>query len=101
MQQMIAGFTYGRRGLLVAFYSLEAEDDDGNTVSGKYQNDVKGKGELTEKQIKYIEALIRETKSDRAKFLEYFGVKSTKELSYKDFNTAVNILKSKLKGSSK
>ena len=35
MQQLIAGHTYGRRGLLVSFYSLESEDDDGNTVSGK------------------------------------------------------------------
>lgn len=35
MQQLIAGHTYGRRGLLVSFYSLEAEDDDGNYASGK------------------------------------------------------------------
>lgn len=35
MQNLIAGHTYGRRGLLVSFYSLEATDDDGNTVSGK------------------------------------------------------------------
>jgi len=35
MQQLIAGHTYGRRGLLVSFYSLEAEDDDGNFASGK------------------------------------------------------------------
>ena len=34
MQQLISGHTYGRRGLLVSFYSLEAEDDDGNIVSG-------------------------------------------------------------------
>ena len=42
MQQLIAGHTYGRRGLLVSFYSLEAEDDDGNGSSlGKQQDDVK------------------------------------------------------------
>jgi len=35
MQQLISGHTYGRRGLLVSFYSLEASDDDGNHVSGK------------------------------------------------------------------
>ena len=33
MQQLIAGHTYGRRGLLVSFYSLEAIDDDGNAVA--------------------------------------------------------------------
>lgn len=32
MQKLISGHTYGRRGLLVSFYSLEAEDDDGNSI---------------------------------------------------------------------
>lgn len=32
MQKLIGGHTYGRRCLLVSFYSLEAEDDDGNTT---------------------------------------------------------------------
>ncbi len=35
MQKLIAGHTYGRRGLLVSFYSLEAEDDDGNSLIPK------------------------------------------------------------------
>ena len=35
MQKLIAGHTYGRRGLLVSFYSLEAEDDDGNSLASK------------------------------------------------------------------
>ena len=38
MQQLISGHTYGRRGLLVSFYSLESEDDDGNSVSNNYDN---------------------------------------------------------------
>jgi len=35
MQQLIAGHTYGRRGLLVSFYSLEALDDDGESVMNR------------------------------------------------------------------
>ena len=41
MQKLISGHTYGRRGLLVSFYSLEAEDDDGNSLAKKPVNKAK------------------------------------------------------------
>ncbi len=41
MQKLISGHTYGRRGLLVSFYSLEAEDDDGNSIASKTKKPAK------------------------------------------------------------
>lgn len=72
--QKIGGcVTYFRRYTLQSLLALEAEDDDGNTASGKSEQNNNGQSKenpASEKQVSFIRNLIKNLDSERKKNAE-------------------------------
>ena len=87
-QQYGAAQTYNRRYARMAMLNLQAEDSDGNIESGNVY--------IKPKQIRTINELLLQTKSDATKFLSYFGVPSVKDLTEQAAIQAIKTLNLKL-----
>lgn len=73
MQQYGSALTYSRRYNRMTLLGLQAVDDDGSATTGNVF--------AKPKQIKIINELMLATKTDTAKFLQYFHVASVKDLT--------------------
>lgn len=82
-----AAMSYGMRYLLKAIFNVAvgAEDTDGNMPAET----------ISDTQIADLEALITETKADRAKFLRYCKVESFAQIPAANFSHVVKMLETK------
>lgn len=88
MQQLGSAITYARRYNRMTACGLQAVDEDGNTASGNVF--------AKPKQIKEINELILKTRTDTAKFLQYFHVDAVKNLTEQAATQAIKTLQLKL-----
>ena len=79
-QQIGAAITYLRRYALMAVCGLAPEDDDAQSLP-KTESKQYGGSKVTDKQIKFINTLITQTNSDKAKIYEVYKVESLKDLT--------------------
>lgn len=79
-QKAAGALTYGKRQSLVAVLGLTMTDPD---------DDAAPEERITEQQAMEIEDLIQSTKSDRARFYNYMGVRSVGEILARDYKKAV------------
>jgi hypothetical protein len=83
-----SSITYGRRYVTcLAFDVSTGDDNDGNGV--------KDADKVTAAQVVILENLIKETRSDRAKFLQTLQVEELEELPSRAFNIARAALRAK------
>lgn len=95
---VLAAATYARRGALMAVAGVVGDpDDDGNT--GSLASDSAGsapeQGPATAAQRREIEALLKETGSDRAKFLAYLKLESVDAMNSQQYFIARQALLAK------
>jgi hypothetical protein len=85
-----AAMSYGMRYLLKGIFNVAIgeEDTDGNDPPEAL---------ITASQVADLNAMISETKSDKAKFLTYLKVKSLEEIPVTGFKYAVDLLEAKRK----
>ena len=88
MQQLGSAISYARRYARMALMGLQSVDEDGAIASGTVF--------IKPKQIKEINELLLQTKSDATKFLSYFGVPSVKDLTEQAAIQAIKTLNLKL-----
>ena len=84
---------YGMRYLLKMIFNLAVDkdgDDDGNKASDSYER-------ISEDQVKKIKALLKDTNTDQAKFLEWSEVESIDEIPDYNFANTIDNLKRKKK----
>lgn len=88
LQAMGSTLSYAKRYLSEMLLNLvrHGEDDD-----GKFG----GTPTITPEQATQIETLIVETKTDRGKFMEHFGVANMLNIEIANFTPAINMLNSK------
>jgi len=85
------GLTFSERYFMLKFFQIPTSKDDPESLKAKA-----GVIEcVSETQIADIEALISETKTDREKFLNHFGVKDIKEIFAGNYNNVVGQLEAK------
>lgn len=92
VQSVGSSVSYGKRytaGMLLNLTSC-GEDDDGHRAGLK---------PITDDQAATLQALIDETKADKAKFLRYFKVRALEELPAQAYSDAVAALEAKRKQS--
>jgi len=93
LQQVKSTVTYLRKATFEAITGIASsnptDDDDGNAAA-----DV---GYISVDQQTEIEELIKETKSNKAKFLEFMGVSAIDEITQPKYGKAVAALKAKVK----
>jgi hypothetical protein len=87
-QAMGSTIAYGKRYTTEMLLNIvrEGDDDDGVRAGVRY---------ITEAQALEIEALLKETKADRAGFFRTFEIESTLEIKADQFNVAINMLNTK------
>lgn len=88
LQAMGSTASYGRRYVLELLFNIvrKGADDDGRTGGTKL---------VTVEQAAEIDTLLRETKTDAAKFLQYFEVTDVRNLSVDNYVPVKNILLTK------
>jgi hypothetical protein len=88
LQAVGSTISYGKRYCAEMLLNIvrRGQDDDGNAG---------GNIPITPAQVKELQALITDTKSDRAKFLEWSGVKSLEEIPAREFVRLKNALNTK------
>jgi hypothetical protein len=88
-----SAFQYGRRYLLAGIFNLAttAKDDDGNKAGDPV-------GPINEAQYIEIADLIRDTKTQIEKVLEYHGIESLSDMPARDFKDARARLLAKKQG---
>jgi hypothetical protein len=82
-----AAISYGTRYLLKAIFNVAVGDEDVDGNAPKEQ--------ISEAQIKRLEALIAETGSDRAKFLKYLKVDRLDQILTDAYPSVVKLLEAK------
>ena len=89
LQAMGSTFSYGRRYVTEMFFNIVRTGADDDGVRG-------GMRFITDAQVGQIEALIRQSGSDRTAFLRWAGVDDLAEVETKNFTALVNALNAKL-----
>ena len=79
--------SYARKYALAGLFALDNEEEPDN--SGESEK-------ITDEQVEQIESLVKKTKSDKAKFLAWLGVKELNEIGAKNFDHIVEVLNKKL-----
>lgn len=80
--------TYLRRALTCGIFNVQLRNQDDDGVLG-------GTRFITTEQAEQLEALIKETGTDRARFMEHFGTASISNVKADDFAAACNMLHEK------
>lgn len=93
-QEQGSALTYARRYSLLMAFGLATEDDDAESLTKKkkepeFQVDEK----VTDLEAKTIYGLVINGKRDLNKFLEYFKIKNTNELTKTQYVEALKMLK--------
>lgn len=86
LQAMGSTISYAKRYMIENAFNIvrEGADDDGSKAFP-----------ITEAQAKEIDDLVKETKSDLKKFLEFAKADAIKNIQAKDYDRVINILKEK------
>lgn len=92
LQSMGSTLSYGRRYTTCMLLNIvtEGEDDNGDSFDN-----------VTIEQAATIDNLINETKSDKARFLNFVGAESVLEIKAKDYDKAMHMLNQKVKQGAK
>lgn len=85
MQQLGSAYTYNRRYLLVTFFGLEQEDDDGNYASGR---NIPPKQVVKNHTIQDVEKLAEVKNIPIENICKGYGVESLQALSQEQLNKA-------------
>jgi hypothetical protein len=95
-QEQGSALTYARRYSLLMAFGLATEDDDAQSLSKKIDENVKNEFQVSEKvtelEAKTVYGLIMNKKRDLNKFLEYFKIKNTNELTKSQYVEALKML---------
>lgn len=83
----VSSMTYGQRVSLCRALGVRLTDDDDGNAAGSQA--------VTQEQAIWIDEMLTATEADRAKFLEYMGVKAIDQIPAAAFNKAKTMLDSK------
>lgn len=94
-QKAGAAMTFAQRYSLIQALGLTTAEDDTDGAPGSHGHHDAGGPTISEEQALTIDTLIKDTKANLTKFLDFFGVKSIRDLPASRHREAVGMLNAK------